>query len=46
MKSFTILISSVMVDHRSHYAVLLSVTTLLCKMTAVTGYDLQSEIEK
>ena len=36
--------SSAMVDHLSHYVVLLSVTTLLCKMSTVTGYDLQSEI--
>ena len=42
MESFTIITSSAMVDHLSHYVVLLSVTTLLCKKTAVTGYDCRS----
>ena len=46
MESFTIVTSSAMVDHLSQYVVLLSVTTLLCKMSTVTGYDLQSEIQK
>ena len=46
MESFTIFTSSAMVDHLSHYVVILSATTLLCKMSTVTGYDLQSEIQK
>ena len=42
MELFTIITSSAMVDHLSHYVVLLSVTKLLCKKTTVTGYDCRS----
>ena len=49
MESFTIFTSNsamVVIISNITYVVLLSATTLLCKMTAVTGYDLQSEIQK